>query len=250
MFAPLCALLLMVPAPAPGELRVFAAASLRESFEEVARGFERANPGTVVRLEFAGSQTLAVQISHGAPADVFAAASRKTLNAGLPIPSTIRELASNRITLVVRPECPVRELRDLPTAARIVIAAPAVPAGEYTQKALARTAARFGREWLAGVRRRVVSEELDVRSVLEKVRLGEADAGFVYETDAATARRDLVEVAIPGQKEFASRYWIAAVQTSKRREWANRFIRYALSPAGSSALARRGFRPPLDRVAP
>ena len=210
-------------------LEVYAAASLREAFTTVARSFEASHPGVKVRLTFAGSQTLAAQIAHGAPADVFASASAKNLKGLAYDPKTRRVFATNRLVVLGAPS-----LRDLSKARRIVLAARSVPAGGYAREALAKAARAYGAAWLKGVESRVVSEENDVRAVLTKIKLGEADAGIVYASDAKG-------VAIP--KAFQPRIEYPAVVLTKS-PLAREFVAALVSPAGRRALAARGFGPP------
>ena len=215
--------------PLDATLEVYAAASLREAFTTIARSFEASHPGLRVRLTFAGSQTLAAQISNGAPADVFASASARNL-AGLAYdPKTRRVFATNRLVVLGVPS-----LKDLAKARRIVLAAPSVPAGGYAQRALAAAARSYGAAWLAGVKARVASEENDVRAVLAKVRLGEADAGIVYASDAK---------GVPIPKAFQPRIEYPVVVLTRSR-WAREFVAALGSPAVRRALAARGFGPP------
>ena len=217
---------------APRTLEVYAAASLREAFTDIVRSFEQVHPNVKVRLSFAGSQTLAAQIGNGAPADVFASASAKNL-AGLAYdPSTRRVFATNRLVLIG-----VKSLPALAQAQRVVLAAPAVPAGAYAARALAAAERRYGSAWLATVRLHVVSQENDVRSVLAKVKLGEADAGIVYASDAH---------GTPLPQAFQPRieYPIVVLKDAPQPQWARAFVSLLLSPTGRRCLKARGFSVP------
>ncbi len=210
-------------------LEVYAAASLREAFTTIARAFEADHPGVKVRLTFAGSQTLAAQIANGAPADVFASASPKNLQGLAYDPKTRRVFATNRLVVLGTPS-----LRDLSKARRIVLAARGVPAGGYARAALAKASRDYGAAWLRAVESRVVSEENDVRAVLTKVRLGEADAGIVYASDAKGA-------LIPKAYQPRIEYPVVALT---QKALAKAFVATLVSPAGRKALAARGFGPP------
>lgn len=213
-------------------LEVYAAASLREAFTSIVRTFEASHPGVKVRMNFAGSQTLAAQIANGAPADVFASASEKNLKDLVYDPKTRRVFATNRLVVLGVPS-----LRDLAKAKRIVLAARAVPAGSYARQALATASRKYGAAWLKTVESRVVSEENDVRAVLAKVRLGEADAGIVYASDARG-------VALPAAFQPRIEYPAVALKDAREPRLAREFLALVLSPAGRRALAARGFGAP------
>jgi molybdate transport system substrate-binding protein len=221
-------------------LNVFAAASLAESFGALERRFERDNPGVDVRLNLAGSATLAQQITEGAPADVFAAADQATMNtvveAGL-VAGEPSVFATNALTIVVPPGNPrgVRSFRDL--AARdftVVVCAPEVPCGAATEKA----------ERAAGAELAPASEEQDVKAVLNKVVAGEADAGLVYVTDAASADDQVDSVAFPQSRQAINTYPIATVKRSAHADQARRFVDVVLGEAGRAELGKVGFGAP------
>jgi molybdate transport system substrate-binding protein len=179
-------------------LNVFAAASLREAFTSLSRRYESTRPGLKIRLNFAGSQTLAAQIKHGAPADVFASASAKNLNDVAYDRATYRVFVCNTLTLAVRKGLRgVNSLADLSRVRNLVVADPAVPVGRYTELFLSKAAKVYGTAWLKSVRSHIVSRETDVKAVLAKVRLGEGDAGIVYSSDVATSRGAVREIPIP-----------------------------------------------------
>jgi molybdate transport system substrate-binding protein len=230
--------------PAPQKLTIFAAASLREAFEAMAGDFRRAHAGVEITFNFAGSQELRTQIEHGAPADVFASADRKHMDAlfaaGRVRPAAL--FARNHLVVVVpRAATAVNSLQDLPRAQRIVIGGPEVPVGRYTREMLARATARwpgFEQQVMA----RVVSQELNVRQVLAKVALGEADAGIVYRTDAAMFADSIGVIAVPADLDVVAEYPIAALASAP--EIAQAWIDHVRSPAGRQVLARFGFDPP------
>ena len=222
-------------------LDVYAAASLKEAFTTVARAFEAAHPGVKVRLQFAGSQTLATQIANGAPADVFASADMRNLGKIAYDPKTRRVFATNRL-VVVTPGGKMN-LQDLPNANRLVLAAQGVPAGGYARETLARARERFGTDWYLQTQRRVVSEEPDVRAVLAKVRLGEADAGIVYASDAVGVR-GVTPTPIPDDLQPRIEYPAAVPRGAHEPKLARAFVEFLVSRTGRKALAARGFGAP------
>lgn len=222
-------------------LEVYAAASLREAFTTIARDFERAHPGVKVRLQFAGSQALAAQISNGAPADVLASADARNLDKIAYDPKTRRVFATNRL-VVVSPGGKVN-LQDLPNVTRLVLAASAVPAGGYARETFVQARERFGNDWYVQTERRVVSEEPDVRAVLAKVALGEADAGIVYASDAVGVK-GVVATPIPADLQPRIEYPAAVPKGAHEPKLAKAFVDFLMSRAGKRALAARGFGPP------
>jgi molybdate transport system substrate-binding protein len=230
---------------APQKLTIFAAASLREAFEAMAGDFRRAHASVEITFNFAGSQELRTQIEHGAPADVFASADRKHVDAlvaaGLVRPAVL--FARNHLVVVVpRGATAVNTFQDLPRAQRIVIGGPEVPVGRYTREMLARATAKWP-SFEKEVTARVVSQELNVRQVLAKVALGEADAGIVYRTDAAMFADSIGVIAVPEDLDVVAEYPIAAL--ARAPEIAQAWIDHVRSPAGRQVLARFGFEPPV-----
>jgi molybdate transport system substrate-binding protein len=234
--------------PAPGEqaLVVFAAASLRNAFEELGEEFRRAHPGVELTFNFAGSQELRTQIEHGAPADVFASADLQHMDSlagqGLAPPGV--RFARNRLVVIV-PEgaTSVQRLEDLPAARRIVIGGPDVPIGRYTRQMLARATAKWpGFE--EKVMAHVASQELNVRQILAKIGLGEGDAGIVYRTDATTAPDKVDVIAIPEEIDVTAEYPIAVLARAPHPALAQAWVEHVQSPAGQAVLARAGFEPP------
>jgi molybdate transport system substrate-binding protein len=210
------------------EVTVYAASSLTEAFEELAPD---------ARFNFAGSDELATQIREGARADVYAAASPRypdELRAeGLV--ERPRVFATNRLVLVTRPGADVDSVADLrPGGVKLVIAAEGVPVGDYTRAFLARLGERR-------VLDNLVSEEEDVKGVLGKVRLGEADAGFVYATDAYAAAGEVRAVELPARAQEPIRYPVAIVRDARHRAAAERFVERLLGAEGRRALREAGF---------
>jgi len=226
------------------DLTVFAAASLREPFEELGLALEKSTPGLIVRFNFAGSQELRAQIEHGAQADVFASADRKHMAAleKLSLVAGPRIFARNQPVVVVPKGNPasVRAFADLPKARRLVIGAPEVPIGAYTLQILDKAGADFKARVLA----RVASKELNVRQVLAKVTLGEADAGIVYRTDARSARDKVETVDIPAEQNVVAEYPIAVLRAATQVKAAQAFVDLVLSAEGRKRLAAAGFTAP------
>lgn len=223
-----------------GEIIVFAAASLSEAFEQIAEEFEASNPAVEIRFNFAGSQQLAGSLANGAPGDVFASADERQMEALadadlLAAPAAV--FATNRLTIAVEPGNPlgITELEDLgdPSVA-LVLAAEEVPAGRYAREAL--TAARVDVS--------PVSLEEDVRAVLSRVALGEADAGIVYVTDVAAADGRVEGVVIPDEANVVARYPIAALADASDAETAQAFVAAVLGGLGRRVLADKGFAAP------
>lgn len=217
---------------------VFAASSLRDAFTAIAVPFERVRPGVQVTFNFAGSQELAAQLEQGAPADVFAAADPQTMQrvdrAQVPV-----VFARNALVLVVAREADdtVRTFAQLPSATRIVVGAPEVPVGRYTQQVLERA----GAEFRAKVEAKVVSRELNVRQVLTKVTLGEADVGIVYRSDAQAAGAAVTVVEIPPELNVLAQYPIAALEGAPHPALARGWLEAVRGPEGQQALTRAGF---------
>ncbi len=245
-------LALLAPARAAtatsGELVVFAAASLREAFSAIAERFETQHPGTRVALNLAGSQDLVAQLEHGAVADVFASADTASMDklAAQGLVEPARVFARNAPVLIVAREAadPVRSLADLPKADRIVLGVPEVPIGRYARQILDRAGQRYGADFRRRVEQRVVSNELNVRQVLAKVVLGEADAAIVYRTDAATAKDRVAVVAIPDEVNAVAEYPIAVLTGAPHRPLADQWLSAVLDADGQRALADLGFLPP------
>jgi molybdate transport system substrate-binding protein len=233
---------------ATGELVVFAAASLREPCTELARAFEETHPGAKVRFNFAGSQELRTQLEQGAPADVFISADRRQMKgaraAGLVDEDVV--LLTNSLVLVVPPGNParLRQFAQLPAAQRLVVGAPEVPIGAYTQEVLERASRVLGSDFRARVEAHVVSRELNVKQVLTKVVLGEADAGIVYQSDAVSAGAAVEVLPIPPEFNVLAEYPLAVLRRAPHPELARAWLALLKSPAAGAVFARAGFGVP------
>jgi molybdate transport system substrate-binding protein len=234
-----------------GQLTVFAAASLTDAFGKMKRDLEAAHPGLTITYNFAGSQTLATQLQQGAHADVFASANTTQMKAAQKngsIASAPVPFVHNKLVIVTPQANPagVTTSADLAKPGlKLVLALPAVPAGQYARQSICQmgaAAATYGADFVSRVSANVVSQEEDVREVLTKVQLGEADAGVVYVSDAFTVKDKINQVAIPDAVNPTATYPIAAV-TGGNQDLAAAFIAYVLGPDGQKTLADYGFVP-------
>ncbi|WP_323958635.1 molybdate ABC transporter substrate-binding protein [Arthrobacter sp. JZ12] len=226
------------PTTAGAELHVYAAASLRKPFEDIAREFESVHPGTTVQLNLAGSSELATQIIAGAPADVFASADQSTMarvaDEGL-VAAPARAFATNFLTIAVAPGNPLgidslKSLTDPDIA--VVLCAEQVPCGAAAARA----------QNAAGVDIQPVSEEASVTDVLGKIRSGQADAGLVYVTDVAAALDSVDGVPFDEAADAVNVYPIASTPSGGTR--ADEFVDFTLGPQGRKILAEAGFGAP------
>jgi molybdate transport system substrate-binding protein len=235
--------------PEPKTLTVFAAASLTDSFEEIGRNFEAANPDVSINFNFAGSQTLRTQIEQGAQADIFASANSKemdTLVAGNFIPAdTAKIFLANQLVVIMPAGNPagLTVLADLAKPGlKVVLAAKEVPVGNYSLQVLDKLDAALGTGFKDKALANVVSYENDVKQVMTKVQLGEADAGIVYSSDSVAAP-DLKKIDIPVENNVVAKYPLAALTQSQSPELAQAFIAYVLSADGQAVLQKWGFLP-------
>ena len=239
--------------PVTKELTVLAAASLTESFGEMGKAFEAANPGVKVTFSFGGSQLLAQQLAQGAPADVFASASQKYMDAAVTArrvnKTDSKVFVKNRLVVIFPKGSPagLKELKGLAKPGlKLDLADKTVPVGQYALDFLDKAAKdpAFGTGFKDSVLKNVVSYEENVKAVLTKVALGEADAGIVYVTDiTADAASKVEKIDIPDALNTIATYPLAPVSDSKNAELANAFVAYVLSSDGQSVLAKYGFIP-------
>ena len=223
-----------------GTVTVFAAASLKESFTTLGKEFETAHPGTKVAFNFAGSDTLAASITSGAPADVFAAASPKTMAVvtdakdAAGTPSTF---VRNQLEIATLPGNPdkIATLKDLTNAKlKVVLCDKEVPCGAAAQKALD-----------AGkLKVTPVSYEQDVKAALTKVELKEADAAVVYKTDVHAAGDKVQGVDFPESADAINDYPITLLKNAQNPETAKAFIELVNSAEGQKVLTGAGFLKP------
>ena len=222
-----------------GSITVFAASSLTAAFGAIGTDFQKAYPSTMIHFSFAGSSTLVAQVQQGAIGDVFASADepnmQKLVNAGLTAGSP-SIFARNKLQIVVPAGNPkhVTGLADLGRSELVVVlCAPPVPCGHYAVEALKK----------ANVTVKPASQETDVKAVLTKVALGEADAGIVYATDVKAAGSQVQGIDIPDAFNVVADYPIVVLKDSQNVALAWAFIGY-LHASGLRTLARDGFLPP------
>ncbi|MGW0708173.1 molybdate ABC transporter substrate-binding protein [Streptomyces sp. NPDC002643] len=223
-----------------GEVTVFAAASLQESFTALGKRFEEEHPGTTVTFSFGGSDALAASITGGAPADVFASASPKTMavvtDAG-DASGTPQTFVRNQLEIATLPGNPdgVSSLKDLTDSGlKVVLCDEAVPCGAAAKKALD----------ASGLKLTPVSYEEDVKSALNKVVLKEADAAVVYKTDVKAAGDKVEGVEFPESADAVNDYPIALLKESRNTDAAKAFIALVRSAEGQRVLTEAGFLKP------
>src|SRR5262245_32060627 len=223
-----------------GDITVFAAASLTAAFTEIGDAFMEANPDANVTFNFAASSELVTQIGEGAPADVFASADQNNMTKLTDAGNNGNEpvvFAHNELAIIVAPDNPkgITGVADLANSDLIVVTcAPEVPCGKYAQQVFDN----------AGVTVTPKSLEENVKAVVSKVTLGEADAGIVYVTDVMAAGDDAEGVEIPAEFNVVAEYPIATTKEAANPDGAQAFIDFVLSDAGQAILQSYGFTSP------
>ena len=238
-----------------GELVVFAAASLAEVFPQLAAAFEEANPGVSVRSNFAGSQRLRTQLEFGAGGDVFVSADQRqmglTVDAGLVLGNPVR-FASNSLVVIAPAvgESGSKKVQDLTDLAqpgvKLALALPAVPVGVYTREMLNNLESGpygFDEGYSQNVLENAVTLETNVRSVVQKVVLGEVDAAVVYLTNAMTgyATTKVRTIPIPDAANVAAGYYATVLKGSANQTLADAFIQFVQAESAQAILASHGF---------
>ncbi|WP_046778075.1 molybdate ABC transporter substrate-binding protein [Streptomyces yangpuensis] len=218
-------------------LTVLAASSLTDVFKAAGAAYEKSHPGTKVTFSFAGSQELAAQVKQGAPADALVTADTRTMDGLKAETGEAKIIAKNRLVIAAGKGNPFKidELRDLAdTRLKVVIAAPEVPVGRYSKQILD----------AQKVEVKPVSQEPNVRAVLGKVEMGEADAGLVYKTDSAKSGDKVVTVDIPDAQNALASYPAATLKQSRNSEAAAAFVAWLSTPEGQKILQDAGFQQP------
>ncbi|MEU9251876.1 molybdate ABC transporter substrate-binding protein [Streptomyces sp. NPDC048270] len=221
--------------PKAANLTVLAASSLTDVFKTAGAAYEKAHPGTKVTFSFAGSQELAAQVKQGAPADALVTADTKTMDGLRGETGEAKIIAKNRLVIATGKGNPfkIAALKDLAdTKIKVVLAAPEVPVGRYSKEILDKQ----------GVTVKPVSQEPNVRAVLSKVELGEADAGLVYRTDSAKSGDKVVAVDIPDAENAVASYPAATLKQSKNPEAAAAFVAWLSTPEAQKILQGAGFQ--------
>ncbi len=226
-------------APATGTITVFAAASLTGSFTQLGKQFEAAHKGDTVKFSFGPSSGLEAQITSGAPADVFASASTKTMQDVVSAgdASNPQNFAKNIMEVAVPPNNPgkVASVSDLAKkSVKVALCQPQVPCGVVAAEVFKN----------AGITVKPVTLQPDVKSVLTQVETNNVDAGMVYVTDVMAAGSKVRGVTIPANQNASTLYPIATISSSKDKSIAQAFVAYVLSPAGQQVLAAAGFEKP------
>lgn len=226
--------------PVQGDLTVLAAASLTAVYNRIGQDFMRAHPNAKVTFSFGGSPTLVTQILQGAPADIFASADQRNMNKlveGGLADGNPTVFTQNKLQIVVRAGNPkkITGLADLARPDLVVdLCAPTVPCGSYAAQACAK----------AKVKVLAQSQEQDVKAVVTKVSLGEADAGIVYTTDVKAGGATLEGVDIPPDQNIIANYPIVRVKGTKNPTTANAFIEWVVGAKGQAVLTQFGFTSP------
>jgi molybdate transport system substrate-binding protein len=223
-----------------GEITVFAASSLKESFGAIKKDFEKKNPDVTVKFNFDASSNLAAQIQQGAPADVFASADeanlRKTIDSGDVVGPPL-VFAKNRLEIAVEEDNPKR-IKSLADLAKpdvvLVLCADQVPCGKYAADAFAK----------AGVEVRPASEEENAKATLAKVSLGEADAAVVYVTDVRAEKGNVSGVKIPDEDNVVATYPTGVVKDGQNLSAAKAWTLFLESAKARKTLEKFGFLPP------
>ncbi|WP_405446000.1 molybdate ABC transporter substrate-binding protein [Streptomyces erythrochromogenes] len=218
-------------------LTVLAASSLTDVFKAAGEAYQKSHPGTKVTFSFAGSQELAAQVKQGAPADALVTADTKTMDGLKAETGDPKIIAKNRLVIAAGKGNPFKidELKDLAdTKVKVVLAAPEVPVGRYSKQILD----------AQKIEVKPVSQEPNVRAVLSKVELGEADAGLVYKTDSAKSGDKVVTVEIPDDQNAVASYPAATLKQSKNAEAAAAFVAWLSTPEAQKILQDAGFQQP------
>jgi len=233
-----------------GELSVFAAASLTEPFTEMGKRLEMSYPGLKVVYNFGGSQALRTQLEQGTHADVFASADAVQMAQAKKSEVVQGEtplFVKNRLVVITPKANPgkVAEFRDLAKPGlKLDLANAKVPVGNYSRQAFSKASAEYGADFEKSVLGNIVSEEENVKQVVTKVQLGEADAGIVYVSDVTPkVSKDVLTVAIPDAYNQLAAYPIALTKGVQNRAAADVFIAFVLSAEGQAILKTHNFIP-------
>ena len=231
------------------KLRILAASSLTEPFNQIVETFEAHNPDVNIHVEFAGSQRLRYQLEFGAKADIFASADHRQMAPLITadmLDGPTSDFASNILVLIARAGGPVNAIDDLALpGVKLVLAQEEVPAGEYSRQVLNNLSLnnRSSKDYVLA---NIVSEEPSVRNVAQKVALGEVDAGIVYRTDVAAAHKtgNINVIEFPMGSNVRATYPIAVLKNSSEKNIAKEFLNFVISESGQSVLDDHGFSSP------
>lgn len=238
--------------PVSGDITVFAAASLTDSFKQIGADFHTDNPSANVTFQFGGSPALVTQLGQGAPADSLAMADQKNMQNALD-QSVVKDagapFAKNRLVIIFPRGNPanITAAKDMANAGvKVVLAQEDVPVGNYARQSLDKYSAdpAYGADFKTKVLANLVSEEPNVKAVVTKIQLGEADAGIVYVTDVTKdVQGDIATIPIEDQYNIIATYPIAITSDAEEADVAQAFINYVLSEKGQATLKEYGFIP-------
>src|SRR5581483_4363120 len=238
------------PSPAAGELTVFAAVSLTEPFTEIGKRLELSHPGLKVVYNFGGSQALRTQLEQGAYADVFASADAAQMEQAKKSNVVQGEspiFVKNRLVVVVpkNDKAKITTFCDLgKPGVKLDLANAKVPVGNYSRQAVAKASAECGADFERRTLQNIVSEEENVKQVVTKIQLGEADAGIVYVSDVTPrVSKDVQAITIAGAYNQVATYPIAVTKEVRNSAAAQAFIGFVLSTEGQAILKAHGFIP-------
>jgi molybdate transport system substrate-binding protein len=236
---------------------VFAASSLTDVFQDMANAFQQANPNAKLTFNFGSSSQLATQLGQGASADVFASADTTQMDNARKsgaVTGQDKVFAGNRLVLITPKDNPaqINSVKDLANdGVKFVTAQPSVPIGTYTAQMLDKASAdpNYGSDFKSKVQANTVSQEDNVRQVVSKVQLGEADAAIVYSTDPTPQVRDQLNIIdVPDPIQTLASYPIA-VAKGNNASGGEAFASYVLGPEGQATLKKWGFLPPPQAAA-
>lgn len=237
---------------ADSNLTVFAAASLTEAFTEVGQVFESQSEGVTVVFSFGSSSELAAQLAEGAEADVFASANQRQMENVVQLPGVAADpvdFLTNSLVVIVPADNPagIETLKDLAQeGVQLVSALPDVPIRGFTEEMLDKATAvsSYGADFKTAVLANLVSEETNVRQVVAKIALGEADAAVVYKSDVTPDMAEQVQVVeVPADVNITAVYPIVVLNDGPNPETAQAFVQFVLSDAGQAILGKWGFGP-------
>lgn len=242
--------LLTTCATAPQPLTIFAAASLTEALTDLAQAFETAHPDSTLQLNFAGSQTLRLQLEAGARADLFISANEGHMMA-LYAQGSVNQptvFAQNRLAVIVPANNPAQltRLADLSRPnLKLVLAAETVPIGGYSRQLLRNLnqAPALTPNFANTVLQNLVSEEDNVKGVLSKITLGEADVGLVYQSDALAAAEAVQTIPVPTEWNVTANYFMAILANSSQKKQAEQVMAFILSTEGQTLLRKHDIQP-------
>lgn len=228
------------------EITVFAASSLTESMEEVIKLFQKENPDVKVKLNLESTSRLRLQIEQGVEADIFLSASKNHYDAlsQKGYISKGQAFLENSMVVIVPKDNPakIEKIEDIQNKCKLVLAQKEVPAGDYARVIIHSLSAELGEEFESKVLKNIVSEENNVKQVVNKVVMGEADAAFVYSSDVTTNVKEKVSVLrIDPKHNVKAEYWTSRLNMEKENDYVEKFYEFLLSEQGQGIFRGYGF---------